>query len=55
MSDDTVLGEEEISFFNQCLIYVFMKLKEYTNARILADENITKIKKQAMFSFGDNE
>lgn len=55
MSDDTHLTEEEVSFFNQCLVYVFFKLKEYQNARILAGDNIKKLSRQAMFSFGEQE
>ncbi len=38
MNDDTHLSDEEIQFFNICLIYVFLKLKEYNYARVLADE-----------------
>jgi len=35
---------------NQCLVYVFFKLKEFQNAKILSEQMIAKLDKQVMFS-----
>jgi len=55
MNDDTSLSEEEMQFFNLCLVYVFLKLKEYHYARVLAEEILQKLKRQGLFSFDDQE
>ena len=49
---EVVMTEETVQFFNECLIYSLFKLKEYKNAETLSHEIITKIQKQAIFSFG---
>jgi len=43
MNDETLLTDEEIDFFNICLAFVFFKLKEYPNARILTEEILQKV------------
>lgn len=55
MNDDTHLSEEEVQFFNLCLVYVFLKLKEFHYARVLAEEILQKLKRQGLFSFDDSE
>ena len=55
MNDDTSLSEDEVQFFNLCLVYVFLKLKEYNYARVLSEEILQKLKRQGIFSFDDQE
>jgi hypothetical protein len=55
MNDDTSLSEEEVQFFNLCLVYVFLKLKESHYAKALAEEIVQKLKRQGIFSFDDQE
>jgi hypothetical protein len=43
MNDDTSLSEEEIQFFNLCLVYVFFKLKEHHYAKVLSEEILQKL------------
>lgn len=55
MNDDTSLSEEEVQFFNQCLVYVFLKLKEFHYARVLSEEILQKLKRQGIFSFDEQD
>ena len=45
MSNDCKMSEEEVVFYNECLVYVFLKLKEFQNAKLLAEEMIAKLDK----------
>eukprot|EP00347_Sterkiella_histriomuscorum_P001642 403371239 len=54
VSNDGQMTEEEITFHNQCLVYVYFKLKEYQNARILSEEILTKLQKSVMFAVHDD-
>ena len=42
-------------FLRQCLVFVFFKLKEYQNAKIVSEEMIKKLDKEFLFSISDNE
>jgi hypothetical protein len=53
MNDETILSEDELQFFNISLVFVFFKLKEFPNTRILAEEVMYKLKKQVMFTLDD--
>ena len=55
MSNDGKMPDEEVVFYNECIVYIFFKLKEYQNARILAEEMISKLSKQVIFSLSDSE
>ncbi len=55
MSNEGHITEEEIAFYNECLVYVYFKLKEFQNAKLLSDEMLSKLSKQAIFSVNDNE
>ncbi len=55
MSTDNQLSEDELVFYNQCLVYVFFKLKEFQNSKLLAEEIINKLAKQAIFNIGDDQ
>jgi hypothetical protein len=39
------MPDEQLIFYNECLVYVFFKLKEYQNAKILAEQMIAKLDK----------
>jgi len=44
-----------VSFFNECMVFIYFRLKEYQNAKILAQEILDKLSKQVLFSVGDSE
>ena len=49
------LNDDEVLFYNSCLVFVFFKLKEFQNAKILSTEVISKLSRQAIFSVVDSE
>ena len=49
------MTEEEVTFYNQCLVYTYFKLKEHQNAKILSEEIMSKLQKSIMFAVHDNE
>ena len=49
------MTEEELAFFNECLVYIYFKMKEYQNAKILTEEMISKLSKQVLFNIGDTD
>ncbi|CDW76455.1 UNKNOWN [Stylonychia lemnae] len=55
VSNDGHMTEEEITFYNECLVYTYFKLKEYQNAKILSEEIISKLQKSIMFAVNDSD
>lgn len=47
-----LMDSEMNLLLNECLIFGFLKLKEYKNARSLAKECIKKLSKSGMFMVG---
>ena len=46
---------EQRSLFNVCLIYVYLKLKEFENARTLAQELLEEYERQETLSLEADE
>jgi len=49
------MTEDEVTFLNLSLVYTFFKLKEYQNAKILAEEMLAKLSKQVLFNVNEDE